>query len=184
MATKKENDARLAKEAFNSVFEGARVEGRVPDLKLPQKTPPSSPPPDTQSARKTGLYLLLPHGGFTHPENGHFLMMPKEFKAILSLEKKAVAQVVYEIIDQTIGWEDPEGVTQAGVYQVNEVAVFFGVGAVKIIKTHGKILEVLFVFLSHLAYQFFRGHTFLFGTEHDGCAVGIVGTDVITFMTA
>ncbi len=109
MATKKEKDARLAQEAFNSVFEGARVEGRVPDLKLPQKPPPSSPPPDTQSARKTGLYLLLPHGGFTHPENGHFLMMPKEFKAILSLEKKAVAQVVYEIIDQTIGWEDPEG---------------------------------------------------------------------------
>ena len=30
-------------------------------------------------------------------------------KAILALEKKAVSQVVYEVIEQTIGWEDPGG---------------------------------------------------------------------------
>jgi hypothetical protein len=109
MANKKEKNARLAQEAFASIFEGSRIEGRVPNIlqDLPPKPAPGSEA--ERSPRKTGLYLMLPLGGFTHPENGHYLMMPKEFKAILALETKAVAQVVYEVIDQTIGWEDPSG---------------------------------------------------------------------------
>lgn len=109
MASKKEKNERLAQEAFASIFEGSRVEGRVPNIIKDRSKPPVSEPDIAQPPRKTGLHLMLPHGGFTHPENGHYLMMPKEFKAILALETKAVAQVVYEVIDQTIGWEDPSG---------------------------------------------------------------------------
>ena len=109
MASKKEKNARLAREAFASVFEGSKLQGRVPSILEPSRKRPQDSSATEHSPRKTGLHLLLPHGGFTHPENGHYTMMPKEFKAILALESKAVTQVVYEIIDQTIGWDDPEG---------------------------------------------------------------------------
>ena len=36
-------------------------------------------------------------------------LFPREFGAILTLETKAVAQVVYHIICETIGWIDPNG---------------------------------------------------------------------------
>jgi|SRR5688572_16247853 hypothetical protein len=111
--------ARKDKDSLRRLFEEKRhIGGRLPDITQPTPEPPAPPvTPPAQPARavprpprQTGLYLLLPRGGFTHhPENGFYLMMPKEFKAILALEKKAVAQVVYEIIDQTIGWEDPKG---------------------------------------------------------------------------
>jgi hypothetical protein len=44
--------------------------------------------------------------GFTHPNHGHYLMVPKEFQAILILETKAVAAVVWEVMLQTIGWKE------------------------------------------------------------------------------
>jgi hypothetical protein len=36
-------------------------------------------------------------------QDGYFLMLPKEFDAILALEHKAVSQVVLEVLRQTIG---------------------------------------------------------------------------------
>jgi hypothetical protein len=56
--------------------------------------------------RKSGLWLVLQSAqehGFTHPNVGGFLRLPKEFDAILALEHKAVAQVVLEVLRQTIG---------------------------------------------------------------------------------
>jgi len=50
------------------------------------------------------LYSLRTFG-FTHPSNGRYLMVPKEFRAILVRETKAVATVIWEIMQQTIGWE-------------------------------------------------------------------------------
>jgi hypothetical protein len=47
--------------------------------------------------------------GFTHPTIGGFLQLPREFDAILALEHKAVAQVVLEILRQTIGQVDAHG---------------------------------------------------------------------------
>jgi hypothetical protein len=41
--------------------------------------------------------------GFTHPENGHWVMCPREFKAIVAHETKAVVQVILEVLDRTIG---------------------------------------------------------------------------------
>jgi hypothetical protein len=109
VASKKEKNAHLAREAFASVFEGSKLHGRVPSILSPPPTQPQERPAAERPPRKTGLHLLLPQGGFTHPENGYYTMIPREFKAILALESKAVAQVVYEIIDQTVGWEDPGG---------------------------------------------------------------------------
>jgi hypothetical protein len=60
--------------------------------------------PSTSSPIEYTLYSLQAFG-FTHPSNGRYLMVPKEFQAILLLETKAVAAVVWEIMQQTIGWE-------------------------------------------------------------------------------
>jgi hypothetical protein len=64
--------------------------------------------------RKHGWWVTL-HSvkqyGFTHPNEGRYLLLPPEFDAILALEKKAVAQVVLEVLRQTIGWVDPSGET-------------------------------------------------------------------------
>ena len=47
--------------------------------------------------------------GFTHPEQGQFIMLPREFEALLALENKAVVQVVFLILRETIGWTDENG---------------------------------------------------------------------------
>jgi hypothetical protein len=43
--------------------------------------------------------------GFTHPSHGPFLMVPKEFRAILARETQAVATIIWEIMQRTIGWD-------------------------------------------------------------------------------
>jgi hypothetical protein len=62
--------------------------------------------------RKTGWWLALHRVrefGFTSPDAGHYLLLPPEFDAILALETKAVAQIVLEVLRQTVGWVDPSG---------------------------------------------------------------------------
>jgi hypothetical protein len=74
-------------------------------------------PEDFQTRKKgkraekaTGLQVILnavQRDGFPHPrERQGFLMLPHEFKALLALESLAVVQIVYEIFERTIGWED------------------------------------------------------------------------------
>ena len=58
---------------------------------------------------KRGLELtlelpLIQRQGFTHPEDGNYLMLPREFFKVLAYEPKSVTQVIMEILDQTIGW--------------------------------------------------------------------------------
>src|SRR5262249_24784223 len=62
--------------------------------------------------RKYSVSRLLHHSltlpqiqqfGFTHPEQGHWVMCPREFKAIVAHEHKAVVQVIPEVLDRTIG---------------------------------------------------------------------------------
>ena len=60
--------------------------------------------PSTTSPIDLTLYSVRTFG-FTHPSTGRFLMVPKEFQAILIRETKAVATVVWEVMQQTIGWE-------------------------------------------------------------------------------
>jgi hypothetical protein len=63
-----------------------------------------------RSDKATGLQVVLNavrRDGFAHPrERQGFLMLPHEFKALLALEPLAVVQIVYEVFERTIGWED------------------------------------------------------------------------------
>lgn len=87
-------------------------------VKTSEPTPPSPeqqgqlPPLTNREPRKSGWWLAL-HSvkefGFTSPDDGHYLLLPPEFDAILALETKAVAQIVLEILRQTVGWVDPSG---------------------------------------------------------------------------
>jgi hypothetical protein len=82
---------------------------------LPTPAAPEEAPavvPRERGPRKSGWALAL-HSvrqfGFTHPDEGHYLLLPPEFDAILALETKAVAQVVLEVLRQTVGWVDSSG---------------------------------------------------------------------------
>ncbi len=41
--------------------------------------------------------------GFTHPANGHFLMLPREYDVVAALESKAVAVVILAMLRRTVG---------------------------------------------------------------------------------
>jgi hypothetical protein len=78
----------------------------------PSPTPAAKPRRPQKPAADSSTHSPIDHilhslqtFGFTHPSTGHFLMVPKEFQAILLRETKAVAAVVWEIMQQTIGWE-------------------------------------------------------------------------------
>jgi hypothetical protein len=65
-----------------------------------------------RSDKVTGLHIVLQQiqrDGFPHPATGGFVMVPRVIKALLCLEPLAVIQVVFEIFEQTIGWEDKKG---------------------------------------------------------------------------
>ena len=65
-----------------------------------------------RSDKVTGLHTVLQQiqrDGFPHPATGGFVMVPRVIKALLCLEPLAVIQVVFEIFEQTVGWEDKKG---------------------------------------------------------------------------
>ena len=95
---------------------------RVVEIKAPEASPIEPPlpapsievdfslaPPKVRHPVFEMVRSTIRRDGFTHPEVGNFIMLPREFGAILTLETKAVAQVVYMIICETIGWVDPHG---------------------------------------------------------------------------
>jgi hypothetical protein len=76
----------------------------VPTRRRPPRRQRRKTDADTYSPIEHTLYSVQTFG-FTHPSHGLYLMVPKEFQAIMLLETKAVAAVVWEIMQQTIGWE-------------------------------------------------------------------------------
>jgi hypothetical protein len=66
--------------------------------------PVSEESPATYSPIDLTLHSIQAFG-FTHPNHGRYLMVPKEFQAILARETNAVAAVIWEIMQQTIGWD-------------------------------------------------------------------------------
>jgi hypothetical protein len=125
--------------AMNKLFEQrSYMGGRLPEIlgpvpppaiqNAPKLVPVWEQPPEEQepsdedeprkkrgpkSEKKTGLQVVLQQirrDGFQHPvDHGNFLMLPKGYKALLSLETQAVAQIVLEIFERTIGWVDKSG---------------------------------------------------------------------------
>jgi hypothetical protein len=64
--------------------------------------------------RQLEISLTLPQiqkHGFTHPRDGYFLMLPREFDVIAALETKAVALVVLAVLRRTLGapGDGPQG---------------------------------------------------------------------------
>src|SRR2546427_11301291 len=56
--------------------------------------------------RQLELTLTLPQikaHGFTHPHNGYWVMLPREFDVILAFEPRAIVQVILEVLRQTVG---------------------------------------------------------------------------------
>jgi hypothetical protein len=49
--------------------------------------------------------------GFTHPRDGYFLMLPREFDVVAALETKAVTLVVLAVLRRTLGvpGDGPQG---------------------------------------------------------------------------
>jgi hypothetical protein len=54
-------------------------------------------------ARASVTLAQLQRQGFPHPRHGHFVMMPRDFLAVIAYESKAVVQVLLEVLDRTIG---------------------------------------------------------------------------------
>ena len=76
----------------------------MPDV--PSAVQLSTPLPSTIK-RHLNRGLRLPEvqrHGFTHPEHGHYLMVPPEFDLVLAHEPTRVAQVILEVMRQTVGW--------------------------------------------------------------------------------
>lgn len=84
-----------------------------PEAARPPQTTPPVEQPSTPVTPKIPYWAptlaWLQDHGFTHPSWGGWLQLPREFDAILAMERKAVAQVVLEIMRQTLGWVDPDG---------------------------------------------------------------------------
>jgi hypothetical protein len=112
--SRKDRREREAKEGFASIWK--RPERKVPVVE-------ESEPSDLREPAgiSSALNVRVTHPvfemvreavrreGFTHPEQGQFIMLPREFEALLALENKAVVQVVFLILRETIGWTDEDG---------------------------------------------------------------------------
>jgi hypothetical protein len=64
--------------------------------------------------RQLEVSLTLPQiqkHGFTHPRDGYFLMLPREYDVVAALESKAVALVVLAVLRRTLGvpGDGPQG---------------------------------------------------------------------------
>jgi hypothetical protein len=112
--SKREKQQREAKEAYASVW-------RRPERKSPvtEEGEPSEGLGTPSLGNSLNVRVIHPvfemvrealrRDGFTHPEQGQFIMLPREFEAVLALENKAVVQVVFLILRETIGWTDEAG---------------------------------------------------------------------------
>jgi hypothetical protein len=112
--SRKERQKREAKEAYASVWK--RPKRKSPVTEEGERSEGVGPPHLASS-----LHVRVTHpvfemvrevvrrDGFTHPEQGQFIMLPREFEALLALENKAVVQVVFLILRETIGWTDENG---------------------------------------------------------------------------
>jgi hypothetical protein len=112
--SKKDKREREAKEGFASVWKRPERKAPVVEGKEQQSAAEPALSFDAMGVRVTHPVFemvreTVRRSGFTHPEEGQFIMLPREFEAILALEKKAVVQVVFLVLRETIGWTDDDG---------------------------------------------------------------------------
>jgi hypothetical protein len=112
--SKKDRRDREAKEAFASVW--MRPERKAPLVEEKEHRGALESVRNIDSGKFKVTHPIFEmvrdtvrRSGFTHPEEGQFVMLPREFEAILALENKAVVQVVFLVLRETIGWMDEEG---------------------------------------------------------------------------
>jgi hypothetical protein len=92
--TPQELDAALRRQAANMAPK---------DLPVQRST---QKPRGRREDRKSGLWIVVQSArlhGLTPPDAGQWLRLPPEFDAIFALEPRPVAQVVLEVLRQTIG---------------------------------------------------------------------------------
>jgi hypothetical protein len=92
------DDAQVQhREANAEPWEGDRV-FEVKPVEAPIELPPA-PPRERLKVRHPVLEMVrtaVRRDGFTHPADGNFVMLPKEFGAIISLEDKCVLQITLQ----------------------------------------------------------------------------------------
>lgn len=112
--SRKDRREREAKEGFASVWKRPERKTPVADEREPSETIGSTGVVGSLNVRVTHPVFemvreAVRRNGFTHPEQGQFIMLPREFEALLALENKAVVQVVFLVLRETIGWTDEDG---------------------------------------------------------------------------
>ena len=73
-------------------------------------------------------------------------------------------------------------VAQALINQLAVMAVFSRMGRVVVVEGHAKACEVCLVIAGNALDQCLGRNTFLFGTQHDGGAVRVIGAYVIALL--
>lgn len=84
-----------------------------PPLTAPGPAPVAPALAAPAAAYWTPALIWVQEHGFTHPSWGGWLQLPREFDAILALERKPVAQIVLEVMRRTVGYVDPSGAVDA-----------------------------------------------------------------------
>jgi hypothetical protein len=112
--SRKDRREREAKEGFASVWKRPERKTPLADERDSSETTGSTGTFGSLNVRVTHPVFemvreAVRRDGFTHPEQGQFIMLPREFEALLALENKAVVQVVFLVLRETIGWADEEG---------------------------------------------------------------------------
>jgi hypothetical protein len=113
--SRSEKQQRKDLEAFRSAFQDtqppspSKVTNRsfTPQARRPD--PSHSHDLSPRQGTLTSILATVGQLGFTHPNYGHYLMLPPEFDVLLALERKPVVQVVLEIMRATMGWVDDSG---------------------------------------------------------------------------
>jgi hypothetical protein len=113
--SRSEKQQRKDLEAFRSAFQDTQPPS--PSKVTNRSFTPQARRPDPSHSRDlsprqgtlTSMLAAVGQHGFTHPNYGHYLMLPPEFEVLLALERKPVVQVVLEIMRATMGWVDDSG---------------------------------------------------------------------------
>ena len=73
---------------------------------------------------------------------------------------------------------------QAFVYRLRKFAILIGVGGMEIVERNCEVMKIALMLFADALDQLFRCDALALGAQHNGCAVGVVGTDIVDLVTA